>query len=185
MWTLGILRMQGYSASRQTLQYAGSKIQWRLVTLFSKEVLDTEEIWAKPSCVSLGPSAYFGFSLLSHREIRFCSSFEVLTDANIKITVFWDVMPCSLVNRCQNFGGMCYLYLQGEEWITSQSNKTDLQSWESQKSHNDNLWVLYATSAYLNPLYWPYLLPWRWRQHVPRNVCNDLLDYMASHPWRQ
>jgi hypothetical protein len=30
----------------------------------------------------------------------------------MKITIFWDVTPCSLVDRYQSFGGTCCLSLQ-------------------------------------------------------------------------
>jgi hypothetical protein len=43
---------------------------------------------------------------------------------NTKVTVFRDLRPCSLVNKYQNFGGKCCLYLQAEEWINSQPKKT-------------------------------------------------------------
>jgi hypothetical protein len=32
----------------------------------------------------------------------------------LKIVVFWDVTPCTLVNRYQRFGGICCLHLQGD-----------------------------------------------------------------------
>jgi hypothetical protein len=38
--------------------------------------------------------------------------FEVLTAVNMKITVFWDVIPCRLVNIYKYFGGTCCLHLQ-------------------------------------------------------------------------
>jgi hypothetical protein len=41
--------------------------------------------------------------------------FEVLMAANIKITVFWDVMPCSSVKRSHRFGGIYCLHLYEKE----------------------------------------------------------------------
>jgi hypothetical protein len=40
--------------------------------------------------------------------------FEVLAEVNIKITVFWDVEPFSLVVWFRCLGRTCYLHLQGE-----------------------------------------------------------------------
>jgi hypothetical protein len=41
---------------------------------------------------------------------------ENLMAVNVKITVFWDGMPCSLVDRYQCFGGTSYLQLQGRRY---------------------------------------------------------------------
>jgi hypothetical protein len=38
---------------------------------------------------------------------------EVITGAKMKITVFWDVSKCSLVQNYQRFRETCYLHLQG------------------------------------------------------------------------
>jgi hypothetical protein len=46
---------------------------------------------------------------LAGRYVRF----EVLTAASMKISVFWDVAPCSLV-VCQRFRGACCLHRQGD-----------------------------------------------------------------------
>lgn len=37
--------------------------------------------------------------------------FEVLMVVSIKKNVFWHVMPCSLLDRCQHFGGICCLHV--------------------------------------------------------------------------
>jgi hypothetical protein len=34
----------------------------------------------------------------------------------MKTTVFSDVTPCSLVDRCRHFGGTCFLHLQSRQW---------------------------------------------------------------------
>jgi hypothetical protein len=41
--------------------------------------------------------------------------FEVLMMANIKIIIFWDIMPCCLVNGYQCFGGTWSLPLHGRK----------------------------------------------------------------------
>jgi hypothetical protein len=40
--------------------------------------------------------------------------FEVLTAVSTKMTVFWVVAPCSLVEVYQRFRGPCYLHHQGD-----------------------------------------------------------------------
>jgi len=39
--------------------------------------------------------------------------FEVFDTVNIKIVVFWVMVSCSMVDRCQHFGGMCCCMLHG------------------------------------------------------------------------
>jgi hypothetical protein len=39
--------------------------------------------------------------------------FQVLTAASMKVTVFWDVTPCSLVEVYRRFRGACCLHHQG------------------------------------------------------------------------
>jgi hypothetical protein len=38
--------------------------------------------------------------------------YKVLTAVNMKITLFWNVIPCSLVERYQCFGRTCCFHLQ-------------------------------------------------------------------------
>jgi hypothetical protein len=38
-----------------------------------------------------------------------------LMEVNVNIAVFWDMMPCSLVDRYQRFTGNCFLYFYGRE----------------------------------------------------------------------
>jgi hypothetical protein len=56
-----------------------------------------------------------GSNLTINRSVQHigiqCAGFvksEVLTEANIQITVYWHVTPFSLVHRDQNFGGNCW-----------------------------------------------------------------------------
>jgi hypothetical protein len=42
--------------------------------------------------------------------------FQVLTAASMKMAVFWDVAPCSLVEVYRRFRGACCLHHQGDEW---------------------------------------------------------------------
>jgi hypothetical protein len=39
--------------------------------------------------------------------------FKVLTEVDMKISVLWDVTPCSLVEINQRFRGTFHVYLQG------------------------------------------------------------------------
>jgi hypothetical protein len=50
--------------------------------------------------------------LLYNAEQFEFTRFEVLTSVNISIKVFWDISPCSLVDRYQSFGGAVCLHLQ-------------------------------------------------------------------------
>jgi hypothetical protein len=40
--------------------------------------------------------------------------FKVLTAMSMKMVVFWDVAPRSLVDTDRHFGGVYYLYHQGD-----------------------------------------------------------------------
>jgi hypothetical protein len=46
--------------------------------------------------------------------INYLVGFEVLTAVSMKIAVFWDIAPCSLIEVYQRFRGPCCLYHQGE-----------------------------------------------------------------------
>jgi hypothetical protein len=52
----------------------------------------------------------------------------------MKMTVFWVVVPCSLVEVCQRFKGACYLHHQGDEYSTIQ--KRAVFNCRSAFSHN-------------------------------------------------
>jgi hypothetical protein len=38
-----------------------------------------------------------------------CVRLGVLTEVTVKMTLFWDLTPCSLVDIYQHFGGVCWL----------------------------------------------------------------------------
>jgi hypothetical protein len=40
--------------------------------------------------------------------------FQVLMEVSMKMTVFWDVTPCSLVDVYQHFRGACCLHHKGD-----------------------------------------------------------------------
>jgi hypothetical protein len=52
-----------------------------------------------------------GFKRLNGIEVRF----EVLTASSMKMTVFWVVAPCSLLEVYRRFRGTCCLHHQGSE----------------------------------------------------------------------
>jgi hypothetical protein len=41
--------------------------------------------------------------------------FQVFMTESMKMTVFWDVAPCILVEVYRHFGGACCLHHQGDE----------------------------------------------------------------------
>jgi len=41
-------------------------------------------------------------------------TFEILTTVTMQAAVFWNVTPCTLAIKCQSFGGICCLILQGK-----------------------------------------------------------------------
>jgi hypothetical protein len=52
------------------------------------------------------------WSLKAHIHSKIFLTFQVVAPVVMKTTVFQDVMPCSLVDTYQYFGGTCYLSLQ-------------------------------------------------------------------------
>ena len=42
----------------------------------------------------------------------------LLSVPGLKVRIFWDVIPCVLVNRCQSFGGACCIYLRSVDCRT-------------------------------------------------------------------
>jgi hypothetical protein len=66
-----------------------------------------------PGCFSFSSKIYI---LHFQLEISFPVEWlQVLTLMNVQITVFWDVIPLSLVARYQCFRGTCCLHLQDPE----------------------------------------------------------------------
>jgi hypothetical protein len=47
--------------------------------------------------------------------------FQVLTATSIKMTVFWGVSPCNLVETDRCFRGVCCLQHQGDEYTVNSS----------------------------------------------------------------
>jgi hypothetical protein len=45
----------------------------------------------------------------NYRQLYELVKFQVLTAASVKIAVFWIVAPCSLVEVCRRFRGVCCL----------------------------------------------------------------------------
>jgi hypothetical protein len=46
--------------------------------------------------------------------VWYCVRIQVLTAANMKTTVFWDIAPCSVVEVYRLFGGSCCLHHQSD-----------------------------------------------------------------------
>jgi hypothetical protein len=55
--------------------------------------------------------------------------FEVLATVIMKSSVFWDIMPCTLLKVNWHFGGTCCLHLQGQR-ISQASNQQERGSKE-------------------------------------------------------
>jgi hypothetical protein len=64
--------------------------------------------------------------------------FQALTAANMKMAVFWVVVPCSVVQVCRRFRGMSYLLLTRRR--------------DNLKSHLFNLMLVIADTNLLHPL---------------------------------
>jgi hypothetical protein len=63
------------------------------------------------------------FSMLNVKRIMRRSCYmriEILMTEDIKITAFWDVMPCSLIDRNKYFGVSFCLQLNGRSWSRRQ-----------------------------------------------------------------
>jgi hypothetical protein len=52
------------------------------------------------------------FSISDEKEVHLLGQHCPICPSNVKITVFYDAMPCSLVNRYQGLGEVCCLHLQ-------------------------------------------------------------------------
>jgi hypothetical protein len=50
-----------------------------------------------------------------------CMRFEVVMQSNMEDTLLWIVMPCSLVDRYQHFGGICCLCQAGRRALNFQA----------------------------------------------------------------
>jgi hypothetical protein len=47
----------------------------------------------------------------------------------MKMTVFWDVAPCSVIEVYRRFGGAYCFHYQGDEWLLFRSGATIAQRW--------------------------------------------------------
>jgi hypothetical protein len=57
--------------------------------------------------------------------------FEALRVVTKKITVFWDVMPSSLVDVYQCLGGMCCLHLQGRRVVVTNEQVEEIFTYKN------------------------------------------------------
>jgi hypothetical protein len=51
--------------------------------------------------------------LFSLQTVRVLVTYQILISTSMKMVVFWDVVPCSIVGSDQCFRGCCCLYHQG------------------------------------------------------------------------
>jgi hypothetical protein len=56
-------------------------------------------------------NVYELMSLCASRNVPLDVRLDVLSEVIMKITLAWDVTPCSLIERYQHFGINCYLYI--------------------------------------------------------------------------
>lgn len=81
--------------------------------------------------------------------------FEVITVLNINIKVWWDVRPCSSVNRYQSFEGNSCLYHQ-EEYVLNRINQWKVVKakfgfrWKIINMINTNIYRPRSISSVLN-----------------------------------
>lgn len=52
----------------------------------------------------------------------------LLSALRLKVPIFWDLIPCTAVNRCQSFGGACCMYLRSVYCRTVFYNWMNLQT---------------------------------------------------------
>jgi hypothetical protein len=73
----------------------------------------------KSYCTTVSRTLWANQNYISHMFHIFgttdCLGFEVLMVVSAKMTVFWVVVPCSLVEVYQRFRGLCCLHPQGDE----------------------------------------------------------------------
>jgi hypothetical protein len=62
--------------------------------------------------------------------------FEVLTAVVMKSTIFWDIMPCSLLSVIRRFGGTYRLHLQGQKisWVRNRGQSKWQADIDSQRT---------------------------------------------------
>lgn len=56
-------------------------------------------------------------------EQQYCTmSYEILIATNIKTSICWDVVLCSLTDRCKHFGGIYYQDINRRQWVSPKSH---------------------------------------------------------------
>jgi hypothetical protein len=135
--------------------------------------------------------------------------FEVFRVVTMKITVFRNVTPCSLVRACWHFAGKCAASISPTllrnvsklltDYMTSHPKRQ--QSSQYLRQNRKSLTVFHAEGILCNVckfenfrikkvkihcfLSFFTLLACRWRQHLLPNVGKLLPEYTTSHPGRQ
>jgi hypothetical protein len=68
-------------------------------------------------------------------------NFQIPMALTMMITVFWVVMPCSLVERNQWLGGTCCLHLAGQETaIFNKANNGYYENWYTRENNKTIIW---------------------------------------------
>jgi hypothetical protein len=88
----------------------------------------------------------------------------------MKSNIFWDVVPCNLVEDHRRFAATYYFLLQGR----------NLRQANNQQYVDDSFCFLFVFCAGL--LTWVTFQPWRGLQYVPPKLDELLPDYTESRP---
>jgi hypothetical protein len=85
-------------------------------------------------------------------SLFFFFRFWVLTEVSPKIVVFWDVMPCNLIDLYWRFGGMCHYVHDWSPWILKAAGSSDTLAsiYQNTRSHNpedQHLWLLFTSCS--------------------------------------
>jgi hypothetical protein len=96
----------------------------------------SSELWSHPQ------SAFF-----SERKITIHVGSEVVTAVSTKMTVFWVVAPCSLVEVYRRFRGPCCLHHQGDDSSLVNFYQTT-RRYNSEDSHLITIYVRIGPKQY-------------------------------------
>jgi hypothetical protein len=142
------------------------KISQSLILQSASDVLKDKTVnktgWRATACSPMMDSEVHFVLCRRHCSTRFCNTYFKLHRCT-KCSVFWEITPSSSLKVNRRFGGT-YLHLQKSHARTHREVGSKLCKLVC--------WVLA----------WLFLLPWRWRRHVPpkRRLPFNRLDGVIS-----